>query len=132
MAGNTNDEFVIDASFMLAYLLPDETSEIADEFFEKYAQGKVDCISTALLSFEVLNSLKVGITRKRIAERDALQLAEQFFRLHIQLKEVDTLKAFSVAIDENLTVYDASYVELARRQHVPLLTLDRKLEKLTI
>ena len=36
---------------------------------------------------------------------------------------------FSLANDHNLSVYDAAYLELALRHHVPLATLDADLRK---
>ena len=35
----------------------------------------------------------------------------------------------SLARERNLTVYDAAYLELAKREGLPLATLDRALEK---
>ncbi len=130
MAGNTKEYFVVDASFVLSYLFPDEKSDVADEFFRKLAKDEVHCFSTVLFPLEVLNTLKVGVLRKRINNDFALSLAEQFFRYAIPTETVDLQKTFNLALQENLTVYDASYVALAREKQFPLLTSDAKLKKL--
>jgi predicted nucleic acid-binding protein len=38
----------------------------------------------------------------------------------------------SLARKRNLTVYDAAYLELAKREGLPLATLDRNLERAAI
>ena len=38
----------------------------------------------------------------------------------------------SLARERNLTVYDAAYLELAKREGLPLATLDRAVEKAAI
>ncbi len=38
----------------------------------------------------------------------------------------------SIARSRNLTVYDAAYLELAKREALPLATLDRDLERAAI
>ena len=38
----------------------------------------------------------------------------------------------SLARERNLTVYDAAYLELAKREGLPLATLNRALEKAAI
>ena len=130
MAENIKDYFVIDASFTLSYFLPDEESALADKLFGKYACKEVYFMSTALFPFEVLNSLKVNILRRRISHDFGLNLAHQFLDYLIPIEEIDFLKTFEIAVEENLTVYDASYVALARKKKCQLLTLDQRLEKL--
>ena len=80
MVGNTN-KFVVDASFALAFLLPDErTEEMKQNFFasqiknifQQFINGEISLIAPYLLTFEVLNSLKLAVIRKRISARTAL------------------------------------------------------------
>lgn len=118
--------FVIDASYILEYLLPDEKNPKSDIFFEMHAQGKIELFSTQLLPFEVVNFLKVARKRKRIAEIDAKKLTKSFFKLNINLEGIDFLDVLKIALKENLSVYDASYLSLAKFKKIKILTLDKK------
>ncbi len=57
--------------------------------------------------------------RRRIAEQ--LQAA---LGLEIALVQVDHPAALELALEKNITAYDASYVALARQLDAPLLTFD--------
>lgn len=128
-AASTN--LVVDASFILSFLLPDEKKAETDEVFVKFQKGQVIFLSNRLLPFEVLNSLKLAFIRKRISRTQAIELMEVFLDYKIQLKDTEFDETFNLALEEDLTVYDASYLYLARKLDVPLLTLDNQLKKLS-
>ncbi len=121
--------YTIDASFMLAFLLPDEQSEQVKVIFDQYLQGRVNFIAPLILPFEVTNSLKNAIP-KRIAQRNAIIIIKDFLKLRIELIETDLEKVFDLSLTNGLSVYDASYLYLAQNNNVPLLTLDKKLKSL--
>ncbi len=129
MAGNT-DQYVVDASFCLALLLPDENlTTDADKLFKDHINGSVQFISTPFLPFEVLNGLKTAVLRKRIKKALAIRLVDAFIKLAINLKEVNYLENLENAFKNGLTVYDASYLTLAKNENMILLTLDRDLTR---
>ncbi len=130
MVENTKPVFVVDASFVLAFLLPDEQTIRVDSAFDRYARREIDFLSTQLLPFEVLNSIKTAILRNRLKKDLASQLVKKFFNYRIHLESIDFEKAFMLAQKQNLTVYDASYVVLAQTMQIPLFTLDKQLQKL--
>ena len=131
MGEDINGEVVVDASFILAFLLPDEGVEPVDEIFDLYEAGKITLHSTKLLPFEVLNGLRNSMLRRRITKFVASGLLSEFFRLKITFEEIEYEKMFLLSLKADLSVYDASYVFLARSKSVPLLTLDKKLTNLT-
>ena len=57
---------------------------------------------------------------------DALQTA---LALPIHWSEVDHLTVLQLAMDANLTAYDASYLYLARALGAPLATFDQRLKR---
>ena len=121
---------VVDASYMLAFLLPDErTEEVTDTFAEIFFEGH-ELISTNLLPFEVLNGLKTAVLRKRLDSTLAGRLAKEFFKLEIALRDIDFEETLTTAVKKGLTVYDAGYIVLARSEHSALLSLDHHLQKL--
>lgn len=126
---NTN-AYVVDASYVLSFLMADEGTPEVDDFFGLYADGAVQCISANILPFEVLNALVMAVRRKRTTETQAIATAEKFFALHIPLIESDYMKCLSGSLEHSITVYDASYLMLAYHERVPLKTHDNQLKKL--
>lgn len=130
MGEDISGKVVVDASFILAFLLPDERVDEVDEKFDLYEDGKIALISTKLLPFEILNGLRNSILRKRITKPVAPGLLSEFFKLKITFEEIEFKKMFLLSLKENLSIYDASYVFLARSKGIPLLTQDGRLKKL--
>lgn len=121
--------YIIDASYMLAFLLPDERSEEIEEVFAQYASGKINFISSDLLFFEVANGLKNAAPR-RLSKQKAKVLFSYFLKYKIFLKEVNLKQVLNLSISRNLSVYDAVYLYIAKSESLPLLTLDKELQKL--
>lgn len=131
MAVNTKKKIVVDASFVLTFLLPDEYDPKADMYFNQFKAGLINFISSPLLTFEVINSLLVSLKRKRIDKSYCQERLKELLDYDIEIKEVDSMKTFLLAEKNDLTFYDASYLYLAQSQNSPLLTLDKKLQKLS-
>ena len=131
MAANFNKNQVVDASFVLCFLMPDEYDFEVNLFFNQYKSGLINIISTTFLSFEVINGLKTALLRKRIDKNYALSRIREFLDYEIEVQIIDFTKTFLLASQYNLTIYDASYLHLAKLNRVPLLTLDEKLKRLT-
>ena len=128
MPGGSINRTVVDASFILAYLLPDEIFP-ADKVIKQFKAGELEFISTFLLPFEVLNSLKSALRSKRINNNQTKILIKRFFELEIELLPVDFYAVFRLAEKKNLTIYDAGYLWLAKNKKVRLQTLDRQFKK---
>ncbi|KKR32021.1 MAG: hypothetical protein UT63_C0054G0008 [Candidatus Gottesmanbacteria bacterium GW2011_GWC2_39_8] len=124
------DSFVIDASFILAFLLPDEKTSKVDKIFSEYKDGKIKLLSTELLPFEVLNGLKSALLRKRIKRKEALVLVNAFVNLDITLEKIDIVEVFDIRA-KKLSFYDASYLYLSKINRFKLLSLDKYLIKLS-
>jgi Predicted nucleic acid-binding protein, contains PIN domain len=131
MEENSKKTYVIDSSFILAYLLPDEEIEKVQKLFDKYKLGGVNLLSTVLLPFEVVNGIHAATLSKRIDQEVAMQLIDEFLKLPILFEDVNFTSCFNISYDRKISVYDASYVLLSRIEGVLLLTLDKKLKSLT-
>lgn len=123
-------KFVVDASFVLAFLLPDEESPEVEALFDKHTLGQASLVAPTILPFEVFNSLKMALKRHRLNKKNVSEIAEGFLDLKIEISFTDYEKTFSLAIEYDLSFYDASYVFLAKSLQLPLLTLDKQLKKL--
>ena len=119
--------FVVDASYLLASLLPGEQNSEVDRMIGDYVSGKVRFCSVNLLPFEVLNGLKSAFKRKRISVDQLEKLGTAFLDWDIDYEEVKFDRALGLAVEEEISVYDASYLWLAISRGIRLLTLDEKL-----
>ena len=124
-------KYVIDSSFMLAHLLPDEKVSQVDKVFMKYAQGKVFFFAPSILPFEVINGLRSAVISKRIDKKSANNLINDFLNVKIDLQKINFKNALAISFKNNCSIYDASYITLSQDKNLPLLTLDEKLRKLT-
>jgi predicted nucleic acid-binding protein len=100
--------------------------EVADRAFERLATAAA--LVPAVWWFEIRNALLMSERRARI---DAMQVAEilaHLKKLPIQEDRTpDNESVLLLARSHRLSVYDASYLELARRRDLPLATLDQAL-----
>ncbi len=85
-----------------------------------------------LWHLEVANTLLVGERRKRSTQANTVTWLGFLTSLPITVDEETKANAFgdtlSLARDHSLSVYDATYLELAMRRGLPLATLDEKLK----
>jgi len=120
--------FVLDASVVACWAFDDEEHPIAALALERIRGDEARAPS--LLWFELRNILIVNERRKRIAEIDTAGFLRALARLGVTIDrapvEADVL---ALARRHRLTVYDAAYLELSRREGVALATLDAQLAR---
>ena len=85
-----------------------------------------------LTIYEVLNTLwKEAYILRRMSKKEAESLLDVFVQLLSYLKILDLRglesEVFKIAVENGLTAYDASYLTLARREKLTLVTEDVKL-----
>jgi predicted nucleic acid-binding protein len=118
--------FVLDASVTACWAFEDEDHLVAALALERVRFDEAHVPS--LWWFEVRNTLIVNERRKRLTESVTADFLRELARLAVTVdrspKEADVLM---LARKHRLTVYDAAYLELARREGLPLATLDRAL-----
>jgi predicted nucleic acid-binding protein len=126
--------FIVDASVALAWFFEDEKTDWTEEFLERLLQGD-RIIVPAHWATEVANALLMAVRRKRINPEQPQQFWDQLARLPIDTEPALTVtpvrgkEVLALAEKHSLTVYDAAYLELARRYQLPLATLDGDLRK---
>jgi predicted nucleic acid-binding protein len=120
---------VLDCSATLAWVYGEETTEAVREVFE--AVGSSGAWVPALWRLEVANVLEMGVRRNRhdAAFRDATlaDLALLPIRLDVETDQHAWGSTARLAARHRVTLYDAAYLELARRRDLPLATLDQAL-----
>lgn len=123
MEENTKKIFVVDASFVLAFLLKEDV-KIVDDVFERYKNNLIEIVSCDLLNYEIGNGLRMAVVRKRLEKNKATIIYQQFLNLKIPLKPINFYQVLKTALSKKLTFYDAAYHTLAKSLSVKILTLD--------
>lgn len=130
MAKNQYD-FVLDCSITMAWCFDDESNDFTDSILEKLKEATA--VVPALWPLEVANVLLQTQKKKRITEAQTASFIDALSALPIVVDRSTMSRAmhsiFALANQEALTIYDASYLELAIREKIPLITLDHDLIK---
>jgi len=127
MEEKSKSVYVVDASFILAFLLRDSNSSQADTYFKKYRNDIIIFVAPELLYYEVLNGLKSACLTKRIDQKQCARLLSLFLALDIKTQIVDWNTVLKVAFTKKITCYDASYLVLSQKLKAKLLTFDKQL-----
>jgi predicted nucleic acid-binding protein len=118
--------FIVDASVVGAWLLPDEANALAELAMARLQDE--DALAPDLLWHEVRSLLLTAARRHRIAGEDIIAL---LYRLaDTPLKNVgpgDGVEIVRLALRHQLSAYDGAYLALAVLQKMPLATADTRL-----
>lgn len=111
---------VVDASYVLSFLFPDENSveEVPGRMF-----------APQLLDYEIVSALRSAVLRRRISQHLALKLFEEYSTFPIIKKTINFSKVLELSGKLKISTYDASYLVLANDLEAKLLTLDKQLRK---
>ncbi len=120
---------VIDASVVAKWFLNEPDSEKAIQLRTDHLSGNVLLIAPDLVFSEVLNALRYKGYGKNALEKTNTALWD--IQLHIERTNPFFLQhAIRMALQHNLSIYDALYAALAQMHGCPLVTADEKLSKL--
>jgi predicted nucleic acid-binding protein len=118
--------FVLDASIAACWAFPDEQDPRAEAAIARVRIE--DAVVPTLWWFEVRNIFVVNERRKRITESGTNSSLRELARLRIRVdREPEESAVLRLARAHLLSVYAASYLELALREAIPMATLDAKL-----
>jgi predicted nucleic acid-binding protein len=124
------NQFVVDASVVLAWCFPDENAALAQRVASMFKQGDT-AIAPSFWPHEVLNALLVGEKRRRISGALTRSFLNDLAALPIQLEQFPATTVFtriqSLRREHSLTAYDAAYLDLSLDSGLPLATLDEDL-----
>ena len=124
--------FVADCSVGVAWVVAAQSSPGAAELRERIASGE-PFYAPALWPLEIANALLVLCRRGRISLEERAAASSLLVRYRPVLDGEGPRLAFSRLLDladeHGLSVYDASYLELAIRRKAPLASRDSGLNK---
>ena len=115
---------VLDASCVLAWLLPDEESSVVEALF-----ADLDCYLLApdLLRYEIINALVVGQRRRRIDAAQVKEALTLFTLAPISLLRPSASSVLELYQNHKLSGYDAAYLAVAAQQGAQLASFDGRL-----
>ena len=120
---------VLDCSVAVNWILPDEDSPAVDRLLEKVAAD--GAVVPALFAIEVGNALLLAVRRGRITAETRSEAFDMIGALPLQTDRHGSDHVWSTSVDlataHGLSLYDATYLELAKRMRLPLATLDARL-----
>ena len=123
--------FVVDSSVALTWCFADEQTPATVSLLDRVADS--GAFAPALWPLEVLNALLVAERRKRIGTVKRHELIGVLQSLPITIDTETATQTWKVtnrlAAQYGLTIYDATYLELAQRLELPLATLDTQLRE---
>ena len=124
------NDFVLDASVALAWFLDDEQAPQADNVRARLVQDTA--FVPQLWHLEVRNGLIIAERRGRLSATRMNECLEALKWLPIQTdSEVVLEMVVSLSRMHKLSVYDAVYLELAKRRNAALASLDAALLRAT-
>ena len=120
---------VIDASATVAWFLPDEFDDAAESLLNFVA--KSGALVPSLWVVEIENALRNAHRRKRITEKEAAEVLSRLTALPITIIDAYETPVFhhalQLSIAHDISVYDAVYLDAARRHNAALATRDKRL-----
>lgn len=121
--------FVLDCSIAVSWCFEDEASDVCDALLERVRDE--GALVPSLWHLELGNVMIQAERRGRVMSADVTTRLELIGDLPIVTDGETPLRALheilALARAENLTTYDAAYLELAIRRGLPLATNDKRL-----
>jgi len=121
---------VLDASVVLKwYLLDEQYGPQALQLLSQYISEDMDITAPALLEYELMNGLAIARRRGRIDEETISVAIEGFLNLGIVLVELSEIyqRITHYCHAYNRSAYDASYLAVAEKKNLHLITADERL-----
>jgi predicted nucleic acid-binding protein len=119
---NETKKVVIDASVVLAVILnqPEKASIIA-------MTGGVALIAPGCIRWEIGNAFSAMLKQKRLSSAAITEGMGVLKKIPIQEVDSSLEEALELCKRHHIYAYDAYYLQLAKRNSTPLLTLDKKM-----
>jgi predicted nucleic acid-binding protein len=122
---------VVDASVTLAWCFGDESDDFSEAVLESVARD--GAAAPGIWALEVLNVLQLALRRGRLRPDQYAEAVAFVQSLPIEVESTtlsDAVERVAPLAGRNgTTVYDACYLDLARRRGLPLASLDQGLRR---
>jgi len=126
-----SESFVIDNSIVMSWCFRDETNQYADAVLDRLSESTA--FVPSIWPLEVVNVLWVAERKKRLKEADSVRFITLLSQLPIIVEHEQLERrmkdVLSLARVNNLSSYDAAYLDLSMRKGFSLASLDSRLIK---
>ena len=120
-------KMVVDASLVVKWFISEEYSNLALEIRDHLVEGQVELYAPNLLLYEVLNALKYSNLFSRENLADAVTSLENYGIIQLPLNGEYAQKTMQLAVEQNISIYDAAYVSLTDFMGIIAYSADKKL-----
>lgn len=127
-----NKTYIIDTSVILAFYFPEETyKDCALKILKDYTSGKINLVISSLTWYEVLNAISCllrGLRGRTISTEQAREIISAIDLLGLEKKDIYGLedKILELTKRYSISAYDASYLAIADRFNMYLITGDKR------
>ena len=123
---------VVDCSFFMSSILPDETQNKVEDIFYRISQREFIVYVPSIFYLECSNVLVSSLSRDHITQESFEEYSNLLKLMPITVDKFSatTESIYSIsrlANKYNLSSYDASYLDLAIRLEASIASLDKKL-----
>jgi len=121
--------FVLDASVALAWCFETETDHFTDAVLDSLAERTA--VVPAVWPLEIGNAMVVAERRGYLDQASSVRFLNLLRQLSIEVEQESPQRMFGeillLAREQQLSTYDASYLDLAMRSGLPLASRDQVL-----
>ncbi len=121
------DTVVIDASILIKWFVNEIKSDSAIKIRDQYIKGEVNLIAPNLILYEVLNALKYINLHNQNEVKEIFEIITNYGIELVTLNKELANKSIEIAMKSKLSLYDSTYVALAKTKEGKLVTADEKL-----
>lgn len=116
---------VPDASVIVKWFTQEEKREQVLELRERHINGEIEIVVPDLILYEISNALRYN---PNFNEEDVNKAVQPLYDIEINIITPEILeKAVEIAYSKNISLYDATYIALAKIIDFDFITADKKL-----
>lgn len=122
----------VDASLVVKWLIEEEGSKEALHLYEKWRKKDVKFISPHLLEYEIGTVLRQKVLRRLLQPEDLFLVFDYYKKLEITLFPLASSMSEAVTVAaflEQSSIYDVSYLLIAKQQGIEFVTADERFYK---
>jgi len=123
------NQIIIDANVVVKWFIEENNSINAKILRSKFIDGEIELIAPSLLYFEVLNALKYSKLFTQAELNDAGESLENYGINIITIQKEIREHMIKIAVEYDMSIYDASYLGLSIATGGTLYTADEKILK---
>jgi predicted nucleic acid-binding protein len=120
---------VMDANVLIKFYVPEILSDRAERLLAKVEKQDIDLLVPDLIYLEAGNILWKKQRLKELTRSEVEEITDAVLSLPLKIEASKSLLplAVNIATAYGITVYDASYLSLAKVYETTLMTADRRL-----